>query len=133
MLPISGYSQVDSIKPDALSKAVREMGLSTEDVGYKSKGYWTRYPQEVPYKFIAFDDLFAEPIKLYDYTKMMANAAEDYLNPEYIKNHTNLGLTQRFIFATDSLIKNEKICESVAYCGFLRKSYRLVMAMLFGD
>ena len=35
----------------------------------------------------------------------------------------SIGLTQRFIFATDSLIKNEKICESVAYCGFLRKSY----------
>jgi hypothetical protein len=38
--------------------------------------------------------------------------------------HNKTGLTQKFIFATDSLIKKEKICESVAYLFFLYKAFK---------
>lgn len=43
----------------------------------------------MPYKFIAYDDLNSEPLKLYDYTRILGNVVEDYLAPEYIDENMN--------------------------------------------
>lgn len=68
--------------PDAFQIALDSLGISKADIGYKPKTYWLKYPQQVPYKFIAFDDLFAEPLKMYDYSKTMANIVNEFLKPE---------------------------------------------------
>jgi len=43
-----------------------------------------------------------------------------------------VGLTQKFIFATDSLIIKDKICESVAHLYFFCKSYVVNFALHYG-
>ena len=56
---------------DLLDSALALVGKTKSDLGYQPKGYWNRYPFEVPYKLPAFDDLFAEPLRVYDYSQSM--------------------------------------------------------------
>jgi hypothetical protein len=65
---------------DLLDSALSIVGKSRADLGYAPKGYWNRYPYEIPYKLPAFDDLFAEPLKVYDYSYSMKAAAGHYLS-----------------------------------------------------
>ena len=48
---------------DLLDQALSSVGKSKADLGYRPKGYWNRYPYEIPYKLPAFDDLLAEPLQ----------------------------------------------------------------------
>lgn len=68
---------------DVLTLSLNEVGFTRADLGYSPKGYWNRFPLEIPYKLGAFDDLFSEPLKLIDYSTVMANTVEKYLDPAY--------------------------------------------------
>ena len=68
---------------DVLEKILSEVGFIKNDLGYQPKGYWNRFPLDIPYKLTSFDDLFAEPLKLYDYARVMSNAVEIFLEPGY--------------------------------------------------
>ncbi len=68
---------------DVLESILSEVGFTREDLGYKPAGYWNRFPLDIPHKLTSFDALFAEPLKLYDYATVMANAVELYLDPAY--------------------------------------------------
>ncbi|MCK4858086.1 MAG: hypothetical protein KAT58_08975 [candidate division Zixibacteria bacterium] len=68
-----------TIGGDLLDEALSLVGKSRADLGYHPKGYWNRYPYQIPYKLPAFDDLFAEPLKVYDYSYSMKAAVEHYL------------------------------------------------------
>ncbi|MCH7947063.1 MAG: hypothetical protein IIC66_04615, partial [candidate division Zixibacteria bacterium] len=68
---------------DILEKVLSEVGFTKNDLGYQPKGYWNRFPLDIPYKLTSFDDLLAEPLKLYDYARVMSNAVELYLDPAY--------------------------------------------------
>jgi hypothetical protein len=72
---------------DALSDALKKVGLTTEDLGYKPKGYWSRYPDpgRVPHKLPFFDDLFREPLEIPIFARSLAHVAEDYLGKDYKK------------------------------------------------
>lgn len=59
---------------DLLDSALSLVGKTRSDLGYHPKGYWNRYPFEIPYKLPAFDDLFAEPMKVYDYSQSMRSS-----------------------------------------------------------
>lgn len=72
-----------SAEEDVLEKILSEVGFSQDDIGYQPKGYWNRFPLDIPHKLSSFDDLFAEPLKLYDYSKVMANTVEFYMDPVY--------------------------------------------------
>ena len=61
---------------DLLDEALALVDRDRSDLGYHPKGYWNRYPVEIPYKLPAFDDLFAEPLKIYDYSYSMRAAVE---------------------------------------------------------
>lgn len=63
---------------DLLGKALDSIGFTRNDIGYQPKGYWTRFPNDVPYKLKSFDDLFAEPLKLYDFGKSFGEAVRTY-------------------------------------------------------
>ncbi|MFA6572491.1 MAG: hypothetical protein WCT77_14780, partial [Bacteroidota bacterium] len=76
---------------DAFESMLNTLGISTDNLGYTPKGYWMRYPvpQDIPYKFVAFDGLFEKPDKIYDYCRNMALSVEDFLHPDYMKNNHN--------------------------------------------
>jgi hypothetical protein len=69
---------------DVLQVVLDSAGFSRDDLGYAQKGYWSRFPLDIPYRLTSFDDLFAEPLKLYDYSKTMASAVEKYLDPSFM-------------------------------------------------
>ncbi len=62
---------VPASSADLLDSALALVGKTKSDLGYHPKGYWNRYPFEIPYKLPAFDDLFAEPLRVYDYSQSM--------------------------------------------------------------
>lgn len=70
--------------PDRLGEALNLVGFTRNDLGYRPKGYWSRYPNpaQMPYKLPFFDDLFAEPMRIYEFTKIMATSVEGYLSSE---------------------------------------------------
>ena len=76
-------------KTDLLSAALDSIGFSRSDLGYTPKGYWPRFPLDIPYKLKAFDDLFAEPLKLFDYTKSFAGAVRRYCDPQRLDSLDN--------------------------------------------
>ncbi len=73
---------------DLLLAILQQTGLEEMDLGFEPKGYWTRFPDpdDIPYINLAFTDLFAEPLKLYDFTSVMAVAADQYLHPDALAN-----------------------------------------------
>ncbi|MDF1544636.1 MAG: hypothetical protein P1R58_05990 [bacterium] len=88
--PLTGFSQPDSTR-DILGEILGEVGFDRSDLGYQPKGYWNRFPLDIPYKLTSFKDLFAEPLKLYDYARVMSNTVELYMDPSYADtNHTGL-------------------------------------------
>jgi hypothetical protein len=68
---------------DRLGEALGLVGFTRADLGHRPKGYWSRYPnpQQMAGKLPFYDDLFAEPLRVYDYTRLMGMAAADYLSP----------------------------------------------------
>jgi len=73
---------------DILKMALDSVGLERSDIGYKQKGYWNRFPLDTPYRLTSFDDLFAEPLMLYDYSRTMADAVKRYLAPSYLDSNS---------------------------------------------
>lgn len=71
---------------DILGRALDEAGFTREDLGYRPKGYWNRYPNPelIPYIMPHFNDLFAEPLMGYPFAVSMGNVIEDYLDPDFM-------------------------------------------------
>ncbi len=80
------------IGADLLDQALSSVGKSKADLGYHPKGYWNRYPYEIPYKLPAFDDLLAEPLKVYDYSQSMKSSAMQLLVDSTFWSTTNSSL-----------------------------------------
>ncbi|HUV30722.1 MAG TPA: hypothetical protein VMY05_06530 [Acidobacteriota bacterium] len=74
---------------DILGKILNEVGFDRSDLGFEPKGFWSRFPLDIPYRLTSFDDLFAEPLRLYDYAATMGNAVELYLAPGYADTAEN--------------------------------------------
>jgi len=81
----------DSSVIDRLGQALNEVGFTRADLGYHPKGYWNRFPNQklIPHIMPFFEDLFAEPMKTYDYTKTMGNTIAFYMNPDYFDTTNN--------------------------------------------
>jgi hypothetical protein len=67
---------------DALDDALALVGLHRDNLGWRPKGWWQRYPGDIPYKLRAFDDLFAEPIANVSYLRTLAASARKFLDPQ---------------------------------------------------
>ncbi len=96
LLPAVGLAQGERSQQageDALGQALEAVGLEQQALGFRPKGYWTRYPDpaDIPYKNLAFDDLFADPMRIYDFTTVMAGAAGDHL-PGLLQNEDSTDL-----------------------------------------
>lgn len=84
-------ADIDSANVDRLGQALSKVGFTRADLGYHPKGYWNRFPNPklIPYVMPFFEDLFAEPMKTYDYTKTMGNTVAFYMNPDYFDTTDN--------------------------------------------
>ena len=69
-------------EPDRLAEALGAVGFKKSDLGFRPKGYWSRFPdpQQVPHKLHFFDSLYAEPLRTYDFTCAMAQAVTNLLS-----------------------------------------------------
>ena len=76
LLVIGGTQLMGQAKTDLLEKALTEINRKELQLGIEPKSYWTSYPHAMLYKSPAFDDLFANPLKLYDYTRFIAAKIE---------------------------------------------------------
>lgn len=94
ILATSVFASGASLHADMLDSALATVGKTRADLGYDPKGYWNRYPFEIPYKLPAFDDLFAEPLRVYDYSQSMNVAFMRYMQDTTFFNQDNSALYQ---------------------------------------
>lgn len=80
----TAFAQTDE-KKDAFREMMSIMKITDYNLGYQPRGYWSRYPdpQDIPFKILSFDDLMAEPQRIYDFVRNMALSVDDFLHPEY--------------------------------------------------
>ena len=83
-----------ALSADLLDSALALVGKTRADLGYQPKGYWNRYPFVIPYKLPAFDDLFAEPLKVYDYSQSMRTSFLNLMEDTTFANPQNSTLYQ---------------------------------------
>nr|MDJ0974473.1 hypothetical protein [Planctomycetota bacterium] len=69
--------------PDAFEAALAAMGIGADELGYRPKASWSRYPhpKTVPYVMPFFEDLLANPLDTYVFTRTLGNVVEDWLDP----------------------------------------------------
>jgi hypothetical protein len=105
--------------PDRLSEALTSVGLTRADIGCQPKAYWPRFPsiRHVPYLPHFFEDLFAEPLRTYEFSRMMAGAVEEYTAPAYRTAHDNA------MFKTTHFLGVEK--KIVGPRGYDEKDFRV--------
>ncbi len=80
--------------PDALDDALALAGLTRKDLGWEARGWWERYPEDIPYKLRHFDDLLAEPLAVVPFLRAMGATLKQTLSPENVagkKNGTGAG------------------------------------------
>src|SRR5262245_10336629 len=63
----------DATAPDVFGDVVKAAGLTKDDLGFRGKGTWARWPRP-PYELPFFDDLLADATSTYEFTRTMGNA-----------------------------------------------------------
>ena len=67
---------------DALDDLLARAGLAREDMGWRPRGYWNRYPADIPFKLRHFDDCLAEPLATVNLSRTLGNSAKGLLAAE---------------------------------------------------
>lgn len=93
IISVSALAQADktAVNRDPLIQMLSTMNIGESNLGFRPKGYWTRYPdpKDIPFKSLMFDDLFSEPQRIYDFVRNMALSVDDFLNPDYLSGKQN--------------------------------------------
>lgn len=102
--PAPAAAQTDDPPPaasqsqaDALDEALALVGMCRADLGWTPKGWWPRYPADIPYKLRAFDALFAEPLDTVTFARGLGQAAYEMLDPAQLAKE-DLGRNSRSLF-----------------------------------
>lgn len=74
---------------DAIDDALKMAGLTRADVGWEARGWWERYPEDIPYKLRHFDDLCAEPLAIVPFVRVMGATVRLTLAPEMMDGKKN--------------------------------------------
>jgi len=99
-LLVCARSQATAPPPDALDDALAAAGLTRADLGWEARGWWERYPEDIPYKLRHFDDLCAQPLAVVPFVRVMGATVRLTLAPEMIagkKNDTGGGALYRAV------------------------------------
>jgi hypothetical protein len=67
---------------DALDEALALEGLARSDLGWRPRGYWSRFPADIPHKLRHFDELLSQPLATITFTRTAAAAARALLSSE---------------------------------------------------
>ena len=80
-----------SLGPDRLAEALTSVGFERSDLGVRPKAYWSRFPRidHIPHILPFLPDLLADPLEAYGFTRVMAGALEEHLDPEYRRQRAN--------------------------------------------
>ncbi|MHC5031095.1 MAG: hypothetical protein ACYTGI_09970 [Planctomycetota bacterium] len=73
--------------PDALEQALSAMNITIDDLGYRPRAHWARYPhpRTTPYVLPFFEELHARPLDTYAFTRSLGNAVEELLTPAKLR------------------------------------------------
>lgn len=73
--------------PDALQQALAAMNITQQDLGYRPRAHWARYPhpRTTPHVLPFFADLHARPLDTYGFTRGLGNAVEELLTPARLR------------------------------------------------
>ncbi|MFH1143443.1 MAG: hypothetical protein V1774_02750 [Candidatus Eisenbacteria bacterium] len=77
-------AEAAGIRLDALDEALAVAGMAREDLGWKARGWWERYPADIPYKLRHFDDLCAEPLAIVPFLRDMGGTLRLTLDPDVV-------------------------------------------------
>lgn len=83
-------------QPDALDDALLLAGLRRDDLGWRPKGWWTKFPGDIPYKLRAFDSLFEKPLDTVTFTRQLGHAARVHLDPATLDKDAGRGTTNLY-------------------------------------
>lgn len=89
---------------DRLREALASVGMSEADLGTHPKGYWYRYPDRVPYKMHFFDALHAEPLRIYEFTRVMTDCLADNIAIEKLSSSPHSLYNALFFLGIDHKI-----------------------------
>ena len=88
--PAAAAAEDDGTPPaDALDAALSLAGLDRADLGWRARGWWERYPQDIPYKLRHFDDLCAQPLAIPPFLRVMGATMRQTLAPEMVAGKKN--------------------------------------------
>jgi len=90
----------DTVKPDAFSRALADLGIGVEDLGYRPQNHRARYPHPatIPYVLPFFNDLLAHPLDTYVFTRTLGNAVEDLLTGQRLREMPTAGDRKETLF-----------------------------------
>ncbi len=76
-------------RPDILGQALERLGLERDDLGYRPRGSWTRFPLPtgIPHLNHVFTDLFERPMVTPRFIHGLADPVRRRLNPENLAEH----------------------------------------------
>jgi hypothetical protein len=84
-----GVRPMPGAPPDALDEALALLSMTRADLGFQARGYWERYPEDIPYKLRHFDDLCAEPLAIVPFVRAMGATVRLTLAPEMVSGKKN--------------------------------------------
>src|SRR5262245_55793815 len=94
--PMTG-EEADAAIDDALSIA----GLSRKDLGWRARGTWDRYPQDIPYEMRHVRDVMREPLSAVPWLRAMGREARDGLSEEGLAKKGDLGAGRLYVLVHD--------------------------------
>lgn len=70
---------------DPLFEALSQAGITPGQLGFIPHGFWARYPdpRQIPYITRPFEDLMAHPDRIPSSLRLISQAADDFLAPDY--------------------------------------------------
>ncbi|MCC7143277.1 MAG: hypothetical protein IT349_14355 [Candidatus Eisenbacteria bacterium] len=90
-------SAQDASARDALDEALALSGLTRTDLGWEARGWWERYPQQIPHLLRHFDDLLAEPLAIAPFTRAMGAVLTTTLAPDAVASSAPPGALYRAV------------------------------------
>ncbi len=90
---------------DALDDALALEGLERSDLGWSPRGYWTRYPADIPYKLRHFDALLDQPLATVTFARTAAAVVRDELSSTGLARRQKIADPGKFNAAPGPLYK----------------------------